>query len=96
MVPAMLTRGASLPLLCLYLAGRLHEVRAQSAVLDFDGKYLLYDYVPWEQLSKQRRGIMWAWQTARGMGRTLVLPPFRFQTEEGGSFKAHAGATTFE
>lgn len=92
-------RGASgaLPVLCLcLLASRPHEVRAQSAVLDFDAKYLLYDYVPWEQLSKQRRGIMWAWQQARGMGRTLVLPPFRFQTEEGGSFKAHAGTTTFE
>ena len=88
------------PVVCVLAVGLAAgplRAHAQSApLLDLDGRYLLYDYVPWEQLSNQRRGIMWAWQQARGMGRTLVLPPLRFQTEEGGSFKAHAGTTTFE
>ena len=43
---------------------------------------LLYDYVAWEQLSKQRRGIMWALQTARSMKRALVLPSLRFHTAQ--------------
>ena len=45
-------------------------------------KLLLYDYVPWEQMTKQRRGIMWAVQTARAHKRTLVLPPLRFHTDQ--------------
>lgn len=48
--------------------------------LPADTRVMLYDYVPWEQMSKQRRGLMWALQTARGMDRALVLPPLRFQT----------------
>ena len=31
-------------------------------------------------MTKQLRGVMWALQTARSVGRTLVLPPLRFHT----------------
>ena len=30
----------------------------------FEGRALLYDYVPWEQMTKQRRGLMWAFKLA--------------------------------
>ena len=45
-----------------------------------DGRALLWDYVPWEQMSKQRRGVMWSLQLARTLNRQLVLPPLRFLT----------------
>ena len=34
-----------------------------------DGRALLWDYVPWEQMSKQRRGVMWSLQLARTLNR---------------------------
>ena len=37
--------------------------------------------VPWEQMTKQKKGIMWALETARSVRRTLVVPPFRFHTD---------------
>ena len=45
-----------------------------------DNRTLLWDYVPWEQMSKQRRGVMWSLQLARNLNRQLVLPSFRFLT----------------
>ena len=50
------------------------ESARTSAIGSVSDGVLLYDYVAWEQLSKQRRGIMWALQTARSMKRALVLP----------------------
>ena len=47
----------------------------------FEGRALLYDYVPWEQMTKQRRGLMWAFKLAHELDRTLVLPPLRFHTK---------------
>ena len=37
----------------------------------FQGRALTWDYVPWEQMTKQRRGIMWAMNLARSIDRTL-------------------------
>ena len=51
-------------------------------------RYLLYDYVTWEQMSKQRRGLAGALQAAHGAGRTLVLPPIRFHTAQSGVYDA--------
>ena len=53
----------------------------------FEGRTLLYDYVPWEQMSKQRRGLMWAMQLAHGLDRTLVLPPLRFHTSRANKYE---------
>ena len=47
-----------------------------------DARFLLWDYVPWEQMSKQRRGVMWSAQLAHSLSRTLVVPPIRFHTSE--------------
>ena len=58
---------------------------------------LLWDYVPWEQMSKQRRGIMWALQLAHTLrDRTLVLPPVRFHTAEKGIFETRSYSDLFE
>ena len=59
-------------------------------------KVLLYDYVNWEQLSKQRRGLMWALTEARTHQRTLVLPPFRFHTAIKGQFEYHPMSDLFD
>jgi hypothetical protein len=58
-----------------------------SLTLGADSAGLLFDYVPWEQMTKQRRGIMWAMQQARNFGRTLVLPPLRFHTSTPGEYE---------
>ena len=68
-------------------------VPASAASLE---RTLLWDYVPWEQMSKQRRGIMWALQTARGLERTLVLPPFRFHTAKEGVYEYVRYSDLFE
>ena len=57
------------------------------AVAAVPERALLYDYAPWEQMSKQRRGIMWALMTAQGLGRTLVVPPLRFHTAREGVYE---------
>lgn len=51
-----------------------------NGTMPYEGRSLIYDYVPWEQMTKQRRGLMWAMQLAHGIDRTLVLPPLRFHT----------------
>ena len=43
-----------------------------------DSGALLFDYAPWEQISAQRRGLMWALQLAHFLDRTLIVPPTRF------------------
>eukprot|EP00965_Chrysotila_dentata_P123999 4098746-Pleurochrysis_carterae.AAC.2 len=64
------------------LVGGFDTSTARLVSLDELGtRYLLYDYVTWEQFSKQKRGLYWALQTARASGRTLVLPKARFHTE---------------
>ena len=57
---------------------------------------LTFDYVPWEQMSKQRRGIMWAMQLAKAVDRTLLLPPLRFHTPEKDVFKYVPYSELFE
>ena len=57
---------------------------------------LLWDYVPWEQMTKQRRGIMWALQTVKGLDRTLILPPFRFHTSKDGEYEYVRYSDLFE
>ena len=48
-----------------------------------EGRALLWDCADGEQMSKQRRGIMWALRLARRLKRTFVLPPLRFHTSSG-------------
>lgn len=55
-----------------------------------------FDYVPWEQMSKQRRGIMWAMQQARGLDRALLLPPLRFRTSQADVFEYVRFSDLFE
>ena len=38
---------------------------------------MLVDPTEGEWTNKQRRTLGWAWQTARDLDRTLVLPQFR-------------------
>ena len=38
-------------------------------MLALEGRALLWDYVLWEQMSKQRRGVMWSLQLARTLNR---------------------------
>ena len=38
-------------------------------MLALEGRALLWDYVSWEQMSKQRRGVMWSLQLARTLNR---------------------------
>ena len=59
-------------------------------------RFLLYDYVPWEQFSKQRRGASWALQAARSAGRTLVLPPVRFHTPTHGEYEYYPFSLFFD
>ena len=62
----------------------------------FDGRALLWDYVPWEQMTKQRRGLMWAMQMAHGIDRTLILPPLRFHTKTAGVYEYVRMSELFE
>ena len=62
----------------------------------FEGRALLWDYVPWEQMTKQRRGIMWALQLAHGLDRRLILPPLRFHTKTAGVYEYVRYSELFE
>ena len=62
----------------------------------FEGRALLWDYVPWEQMTKQRRGLMWALQLAHGLDRRLILPPLRFHTKTAGVYEYVRYSELFE